>query len=186
EGFDHVVLGIPVGALEKICSELVAVSPAWRQMVDNVKAIRTKSFQVWLKSTPEQTAWQSEHRIMTDVYENDYSSAADMIQTLPFESWPEGNQPGGVMYFSTAMADDPTEPPSPDDGYQKTQTALVEGEAKAWLATWQEGLFGWLGSTPQPDAFMALYPRANANWDERYVLSVANSTQYRLKPDGSG
>lgn len=186
EGFDHVVLAIPVGALRKICSELVAVSPKWERMVDGVKTIRTKSFQVWLKPTPEQQQWQTAHRIMTDVFENDFNSAADMIQTLPFEDWPADATPGGVMYFSTAMADDPAEPTGPDDDYQREQDALVGAEAEAWLSKWQEGLFGWLGPTSYLDAYAHFYSRANASADQRYVLSVANSTKFRLRPDESG
>ena len=186
DGFDHVVLAIPVGALKSICSELVDASPAWAKMVTEVKTIRTKSFQVWLKQTAGQTAWQNEHRIMTDVYENDFNSVADMYQTLPYEDWPDGEEPGGVMYFSTAMADDPAEPPPTDGSYPKTQTALVATQATDWLARWQEGIFGWLGPTYDPGAFIELYPRANINHDERYVLSVAKSTKYRLRPDESG
>jgi uncharacterized protein with NAD-binding domain and iron-sulfur cluster len=186
EDFDDVVLAIPVGALRTICSELVDRSPDWRRMVDGVKTIRTKSFQVWLKPSAEQAQWQSQHRIMTDVYENDFNSAADMIQTLPFEDWPADQTPGGVMYFSTAMKDDPAEPTTPDDAYQREQDALVGAEAAVWLSKWQEGLFGWLGPTPALDAYAHFYARANASADQRYVLSVAKSTQFRLRPDQSG
>ncbi len=186
DGFDDVVLAIPVGALRTICADLVKVSPAWASMVEEVKTIRTKSFQVWLKSTPAQGTWQSEHRIMTDVYENDFNSVADMYQTLPFEDWPAEAEPGGVMYFSTAMADDPKEPPSPDDRYPRDQTAMVEKQARDWLFKWQEGILGWCGPDYDPSTFVELYPRANVNHDERYVLSVAKSTKYRLAPDQSG
>ncbi len=73
EGFDYVVLGIPVGALRTICADLVSADPKWRNMVDHVKTIRTKSFQVWLEKTPAQTAWMNKYRIMTDVYEDDFN-----------------------------------------------------------------------------------------------------------------
>lgn len=186
DGFDHVVLAIPVGALKTICADLVKESPAWANMVSKVETIRTKSFQVWLNPTAGQATWQSEHRIMTDVYENDFNSVADMYQTLPFEDWPREKEPGGVMYFSTAMADDPAEPPAPNDRYPRDQTALVEKQARDWLFKWQEGILGWLGPDHDPSAFGELYPRANVNHDERYVLSVANSTKHRLAPDQSG
>ena len=186
DGFDHVVLAIPVGALAEICGELVDASRDWKNMVDRVKTIRTKSFQVWLTATAAQASWQSERRIMTDVYENDFNSVADMYQTLPFEDWPKESAPGGVIYFSTAMKDDPAEPAHPDDSYPRQQTATVEREAREWLALWQEGICGWLGPTYDPGAFADLYPRANVNHDERYVLSLASSTKYRLAPDRSG
>lgn len=186
EAFDHVVLGIPVGALRTICSELVDASQDWRNMVEGVKTIRTKSFQVWVAASEEQAKWQREHHIMTDVYENDFNSVADMSQTLRFEDWPKDDAPGSVIYFSTAMKDDPAEPSSPDDSYPKEQNAVVAAEARAWLSQYQEGILGWLGPTYDPKAFSHFYFRANINADERYVLSVANSARFRLRPDQSG
>jgi uncharacterized protein with NAD-binding domain and iron-sulfur cluster len=186
EAFDFVVLAIPVGALRTICAELVDASQPWKNMVEGVKTIRTKSFQVWLAATEAQAKWQAEHRIMTDVYENDFNSVADMSQTLRFEDWPKDREPGSVMYFSTAMKDDPDEPSAPNDGYQKEQNALVGQQAREWLSRYQEGIFGWLGSTPDPKAFAQFYFRANINGDERYVLSVANSARFRLAPGDSG
>lgn len=184
-GFDHVVLAIPVAALRTICAPLVAASSAWRDMVDRVRTIRTKSFQVWLRASDAQAAWQSAHRIMTDVYENDFNSIADMFQTLPFEAWSD-EQPAGVMYFSTAMRDDPNEPSAPDDAYPKTQDDLVRDQAHAWLSKWQKGIFPWMGNAYDPSAFVGEYFRANISADQRYTLSVAGSTRYRLSPGGSG
>jgi uncharacterized protein with NAD-binding domain and iron-sulfur cluster len=184
--FDTIVLAIPIAALRTICSDLVATSPAWQSMVDNVQTIRTKSFQVWLAATDAQASWQRDHLIMTDVYQNDFNSVADMSQTLDFEDWPEGQRPGGVMYFSTAMKDDPLAPAAPDDGYQGHQDALVYAQSRDWLAQWQEGILGWLGGTFDATAFVDQYSRANVNLDQRYTLSVAKSTRYRLSHDQSG
>jgi uncharacterized protein with NAD-binding domain and iron-sulfur cluster len=184
--FDALVLAIPIAALRTICSDLVAASPAWRSMVDHVKTIRTKSFQVWLARNEAQAAWQRDNPIMTDVYENDFNSVADMSQTLPFEDWPDGERPGGVMYFSTAMQDDPRPPAVPDDGYQKSQDELVHRQSLDWLGKWQGGILGWLGDVFQPSAFVDQYSRANVNFDQRYTLSVATSTKYRLSHDQSG
>ena len=155
-------------------------------MVDNVKTIRTKSFQVWLAASDAQAAWQRNHLIMTDVYENDFNSVADMRQTLEFEDWPAGARPGGVTYFSTAMKDDPDAPGGPDDGYQSRQDAVVYDQSQAWLKKWQEGIFGWLSGPFEAAAFVDQYSRANVNMDQRYTLSVATSTKYRLSHDQSG
>jgi len=184
--FDTIVLAIPIAALRTLCSELVAASPTWQSMVDNVKTIRTKSFQVWLAANDAQASWQRDHPVMTDVYENDFNSVADMSQTLAFEGWPADQQPGGVMYFSTAMQEDANAPAGPDDGYQGSQDALVYAQSRAWLAKWQEGILGWLGGTFDPAAFVDQYSRANVNLDQRYTLSVAGSTKYRLSHDQSG
>lgn len=186
DGFDEVVLAIPVGGLRPICQELMAASPQWQSMIDGIKTIRTKSFQVWLNANAKQKAWQTQYRIMTDVYENDFNSVADMSQTLRYETWSNDDRPGSVIYFSTAMADDPGEPPIPNDAYPPTQDALVEAEAHEWLSKWQEGIFGWLGATYDPSAYGEHYFRANISADQRYTLSVAGSAKVRLPPDASG
>lgn len=185
-GFDHVVLAIPVAALPSICGELVDRSSDWREMVRGIETIRTKSFQVWLAPSAEQKAWQSAHRIMTDVYKDDFNSVADMSQTLPFEDWSVSQRPGSVVYFSTAMADDAMQPSQPRDAYPREQDALVRSQASAWISQWQEGIFGWLGPIPAPNAFLDGYYRANISADQRYTLSVAGSAKRRLAPDASG
>jgi uncharacterized protein with NAD-binding domain and iron-sulfur cluster len=183
--FDYVVMGIPVGALKAIAPELVAASPLWRAMVDTLKTVRTQSVQVWVKRDDRQMHWMDETRVMTDVYADPFNSIADMFQTLPREPWPAADEPGGVVYFSTAMPDDPKEPPKPNPDYPKTQNDLVKANWHTWMKTYERGPFGWL-DPGQDLAERSLYTRANIDGDARYVLSVSNSPATRIWPEATG
>jgi hypothetical protein len=183
--FDYVVCGIPVGALPSIASELVEASPAWRSMVTEVKTVRTQSAQVWVKKDPQQMAWMSANHVMTDVYGDPFNSIADMYQTMPREDWPENEPPGGVVYFSTPMPDDPKEPPKPNPAYPATQHAVVEKSFNDWMKTFREGVFGWL-APGQDLAIKSFFRTANIDGDARYVLSVAKSSAHRIWPEASG
>jgi len=188
DGFDLVVLAIPIAALPAICGELISVKPAWKKMVEGIKTIRTKSFQLWLKPSDGQRDWLDRHCLMTDVYRDDFNSLAEMSQTLRHESWP-GQAPGSVVYFSTAMADDPNEPgpAAHRPEYQNEQDVLVAGQAHEWLSRWQDGILPFLGNKPyDPHDFVSEFHRANINADQRYTLSVAGSAKRRLAPDDSG
>ena len=145
-----------------------------------------KSFQFWLRPTPEQKEWQDRYRIMTDVYENPFNSVADMSQTLAFETWPAGERPGSVIYSSTAMPDDPHEPPKPNDTYQTKQNEEVEKAADRGSATSRAASSAGSAISTIPAAYGERYHRANVSADQRYTLSVAGSAKARLAPDGSG
>jgi uncharacterized protein with NAD-binding domain and iron-sulfur cluster len=189
DGFDVVVLAIPIAALPAICGELIEAAPRWRRMIDGIKTIRTKSFQLWLKPTDAQRDWLAKNCLMTDVFKDDFNSLADMSQALAHESW-RGERPGSVIYFSTAMADDPHEPPrwSSRPAYQGEQDRVVELQAHAWLSDWQDGIFPFLGKKKpyDPNDFVSEFHRANVNADQRYTLSVSGSAKARLAPDDSG
>ncbi len=57
EHFDQVVLAIPLGALPRVCPELIAASPAWERMVANVHTVPTHAFQAWLTRTESELGW---------------------------------------------------------------------------------------------------------------------------------
>ncbi len=183
--FDYVVLGIPVGALKAVAPELVAASSLWRAMVDTLRTVRTQSVQVWVKRDERQMQWMDETHVMTDVYADPFNSIADMYQTLPREPWPDADAPGGVVYFSTAMPDDPKEPPKPNPKYPPTQDAVVEGSWRGWMKQFERGPFGWLAAG-EDLAIRSLYTRANIDGDARYVLSVAGSPATRIWPEATG
>jgi hypothetical protein len=119
------------------------------------------------------------------VYADPYNSIADMWQTLPREDWPEADAPGGVVYFSTPMEDDPHEPPAPSPAYPPTQTTVVAGNFERWMKDYERGPFGWL-SPGQPLAEKSWFYKANIDGDARYVLSVAKSTALRIWPESTG
>jgi uncharacterized protein with NAD-binding domain and iron-sulfur cluster len=185
DDFDYVVCGIPVGAMKQVAPELVAASSLWKTMVDTIKTVRTQSVQVWVKRDEQQMHWMDDNHVMTDVYADPFNSIADMYQTLPREPWPAADEPGGVVYFSTAMADDPNEKPKPDPKYPPTQAAVVGESFRKWMNDYERGPFGWLAKGEHL-AERSLYVRANIDGDARYVLSVAGSPATRIWPEATG
>jgi hypothetical protein len=49
EDFDVVILGIGIGALDPICSELKAASHKWADMLKGIKTVQTQAIQLWFK-----------------------------------------------------------------------------------------------------------------------------------------
>lgn len=203
--FDHVVMGISLGAIPYLCQELIndpRQNGSWANMVKNVQTTRTQALQMWFGATAATLGWVATEPAVMDAYIDPLNSWADMSQVLPHESWPPQNPPQTVAYFCGPMLDDPNEPAPPNDQYPQTQTALVEAGALPFWAQYYGPLFpnASIPGTTQfdwnqlwaPDGlqgeqrFAWQYVRANIDPSERYVLSVANSFQYRLQPDKSG
>jgi len=199
--FDDVVLGISLGALPTICTELIALKQAWQQMVDNVKTVRTQAFQLWLKPRLAELGWALASPIMT-TYVEPHDTWADMSHLLEREIWEGGVQPGNVAYFCGPL-EDSEEPPLFSD---RAFPARINAQVRDHMINWIEQHIGylWPDAThvdhggllwdllvhPQEregrERFSAQYWRANIDPSERYVLSTAGSTRYRLRSDQSG
>jgi uncharacterized protein with NAD-binding domain and iron-sulfur cluster len=202
QDFDVVVLGIPLGALPAICGELIEELPAWHKMVERVKTTPTLAFQLWTKPDLAALGWRdpsggSEAPIQ-GAYVEPVDTWADMSHLLPREAWPAHERPGHLAYFCGPLDDRATGPV--DGAFARAERARVERLAKEflerdaprlWPAATRDGRFDWgVLHDPQERAgaerFAAQYHRANVEPTERYVLSLAGSTRYRLKTDGSG
>jgi uncharacterized protein with NAD-binding domain and iron-sulfur cluster len=200
--FDFVVLGVGLGAVPEVCSEIVARNPRWRRMVEEVKTNAIQSFQIWLSESLEDLGWNSRHTIGTG-FRKGFEGWADMSHTIPEEAWPEN--PGSVLYFCGPMPD--AGPPAPDEGAAYVRQRAEEARRNAvsrlretarylWpRAADAEGDFRWdmlVDAADFTDApckprvgearFDSQYCRANINPTERYVLSLPGSSKYRISP----
>lgn len=199
--YDDLVLGIPVGSFRHIARELCDASPAWKAMTEHVKTVRTLGFQTWMNRTLEQTGW-AKGKILTGTGVEPIDMEADAAHVIAWENWPRDGTPLNLTYFGGPMKDDPNEPPAPDPSYPPTQREVVRREAIHFLDQhagiyWPDAVtpagfeWDWLvdlhapGATG-PDRFNSQFWKANIDPSERYVLSVVNSTQYRLEAGGSG
>jgi uncharacterized protein with NAD-binding domain and iron-sulfur cluster len=186
--FDLVVLGIPISAHKEICAEIIAQNKAWQNMVAKVETVQTQAVQLWLKPNLYTLGWQTPVPLVTG-YAQPLNSWADMSQTKSYENWTQDNSPQNVAYFCGPLAEAEVIPPYNDHAFPNIEHERVQKFAKDWLQAhigdlWpavltSEGNFNW-------GLVVAQYYRANIDPSERYVLSVKGSTQYRLKPDGSG
>jgi uncharacterized protein with NAD-binding domain and iron-sulfur cluster len=189
--FDEVVFGISLASVPYLCRELIAEKPeTWGKMVDNVATVRTQAAQLWLKPTIEELGWKTEtykgKRItpIIDAWKSPLNTWADMTSIIDEEGWGD-DKPGSLAYFCGPM---PGGIPDPDRvDTPKVELAKVDQVVDSMLGGYVNTLWKNLGDTGLPESDVRLkFCRANIDPSERYVMSLENTAQYRLKADQSG
>lgn len=213
--FDDVVLGISLGALPEITTELATASPRWRAMLEDVVTVQTQALQLWLTEPTSALGFRElaeqagadpgdpdvEPRPLLTAFGEPFDTWADMSHLLPEEHWPEEAKPRAVAYFCNVRRQDGPLPPPSDHAYPERELAITTDAARTWLEHDLPGLwpkaareggsgFRWeLLYDPQrrngPDRLKAQYIRANLGGSERYVLSVPGSVGKRLRSGDS-
>ncbi|MBB3210305.1 uncharacterized protein with NAD-binding domain and iron-sulfur cluster [Rhodopirellula rubra] len=171
QDFDKVVLGISIGALPHVASELIEHDQRWQKMVEKVKTVQTQACQLWFNETTQDMGWEPwypapgsgesppREQALVGAYEEPLDTWADMSQVIPAEEWQPGDDVKSIAYFCGAMRDDTPFPPMPppnDCEFVKKQTADVRSNAYK-LVTEHIRPF-W------PNAAQANNPNA-LNWD---------------------
>jgi uncharacterized protein with NAD-binding domain and iron-sulfur cluster len=193
--FDHVVFGLSVGAVARVCPRLLGQKEPWRQMVEKVKVVRTQAAQLWFSRNVADLGWTSAlngrcygERAVFGTYVEPMDTWADMSQLLPLEDWsvPVNN----VAYFCGPMRDD--DPITTDVPRELMRDLLENHMYLPWVYAAKQGSFryDWLvvegGAATDEDRFRRQYFRVNTEPTELYVLSVSGSTKYRLDPADNG
>ena len=195
QDFDLVVLGIPVAVLPGITSELYnnTAKPAWKAMCDNVATVQTQAYQVWSNETIAALGWiDGVESPVVGTYVELIDTYADMSQLIPVEDQPASENVQSIAYFCGAMPDTATQADADALANANSLSMLVNDMPRLWknLRT-ADGKINWnhfvdpnnqLGA----ERWTSQYVRANWTGTERYTLSTAGSTKYRLKPDQSG
>lgn len=192
--YDDVVLGISIAALPPICGDLVARYPAWERAFSRIETVRTQSLQLWLTenavqlgfpvATPQLTPWRYSASSPLDVW-------GDFSKLLPWEFWPQGLQPASLAYFTGPMLDEKEFPDqaTADGQTRNASLAMLRYGLPVILPKVLdgEGEFRWeLLVVPDASAPIGVerldtqWIRANVLPSERYVLSVAGTSKYRL------
>lgn len=202
EDFDRVVFGISVGSIPQLCPKLLDQSPKLKTMVDNIQTVVTQAYQVWMNKDLDQLGWTDQpdgQQPVLSAFVDPYDTWAPMDQLLCRESWPTDDQPKNVSYFCSAMPVDHFPPPS-DHEFPERYKEIAKQNAKnqlnkeifpLWPNAGSPGNFKWEWLFDQSQAtgdarFDSQYWRANVDPSEHYVLSVTNSSQYRLDSHESG
>lgn len=200
--FDQVVFGISIGSLPVLCPQLLAQSPALLATTEKVKTVATQAYQVWLDKDLTQMGWAYQpggQQPVLSGFTEPYDTWAPMDQLLAREDWPAALDPRNVSYFCSALPV-ASYPPASDHGFPKRMTEVAKQGAinqlgkeiaSLWSAAGPAGAFPWNWLVDGSEAtgvqrFDAQYWRANVDPSERYVMSVAGSTRYRLRTDQSG
>ena len=200
--FDHVVFGIPLGAVPELCPQLLARSPALRAASDKVRTVSTQAYQVWLNQDLAQLGWTYLPNGQAPVlggFSKPYDTWLPAAQLVAREDWPADLMPKGISYFCSVLPV-ASYPPRSDSGFPARCAALAKAGAlehldqrigALWPAAGRPGAFPWQWLVDPADAvgprrFDSQYWRANVGPSERYVQSLAGSARYRLKADESG
>jgi len=213
DGFDEVVLGIPVGSLRHICPELIAARPRWKSMVEEVKTVRTQAFQLWLNRGIEELGWprriihhdpEREPKLqgpLLTAFIEPIDTWGDMSQTIQTEAWPPTNMPKQVAYFCGPMEDTVDEPAPYTDPtfparmkakvYRRMHKSLRDELHHLWPAMAANGSFDWDALVVTDHSTGSNRARdqfwiANIDPSERYTLSLPGSTCARIRSDRSG
>ena len=121
-----------------------------------------------------------------------------MNQLLCRETWPLGDEPKNIAYFCNALSLEKY-PPFDDYGFPAHCADIVKATAINQLQTQIRALWAHVGEKDFPwdwlvdqtggsgvARFDSQFWRANIDPSERYVLSLVDTSIYRLRADQSG
>ncbi len=194
EDFDVVVLGISLGAIPYIAPDLIRADRRFASMVANVGTVQTLAFQLWLDRDLKDLGWEVppgiDERPVTTSYVDPANTWADMTHLLPHEDWKGPVLPKNLAYFCGPLEQLGPTPPFFDHGFPARQKARVQSIARKYLEN-EVGRLWPLATKSNGHGFrwdfvVSQYYRANVDPSERYVLSVAGSTQHRMASGKSG
>jgi uncharacterized protein with NAD-binding domain and iron-sulfur cluster len=195
--FDKVILGISLAGLPLVCDDIIKNNPGWQDMTSQVKTVMTQAFQLWVNQDQVTgLGWQHNPEAMAVTYIEPLSTVWSENQMIQRENWPAECDLQTITYWCGVIQDEPGDT-------QEKVTARAKAQAIEFLKTHIRHL--WPKATQNPKSpvlnwevlvdmenrtgearFDSQYWRGNFQPSERYVLSVAKSTKYRLRPDQSG
>ena len=199
EDFTDVLLSIPCVAMPQMCAELAAADPRWEAMLSHIKTNRPFIMQAWFDRTMAEMGWPH-GSLNGDTGSEPFNLPTTMNAILAREGWPEDATPKTLIYYSGIWPDDPDEPAPPDTAYP----AKVHGEFRQAAIGFFDTVagrfqpdvvgpegFDWTALTAPPELegearIDAQFLHVGIDPWERYVLSVAGSGKYRIKPSESG
>jgi len=192
EDFDDVVLAISAAALPAVCGEAMAASSAFRSMLDHTHTTMTQAFQLWLTTPPDELGFPYGHAA-TSSFVEPVDTAADNSQLLWSEDWPPGQAPRSVWYFCGIMHDVEGEESAEqtDERARRAAYGYLDAIGQQWPQAVGSDGFRWellatMKDVMGPSRLDTQYWRANATPSERYVQTLPDTVQFRLRADESG
>jgi uncharacterized protein with NAD-binding domain and iron-sulfur cluster len=202
--FDIIVLGISLGALPFIARELIAQDGTpqttpnfealskWRNMLDNIKTVRTQGLQLWLDDTAGDMGFQLPQQF-TDKpllcsFVEPFDTWCDMTHLIPAENF--ASPPKQIAYFCNAAPADPTPPDFSNHSYPELQKQKALSGVSQFLDQNAKTIWNKCMDPSNPQKFDRRrvredFFRLNVDPPEQYILSVPGSRSARLKPGES-
>lgn len=196
--FDQIILGASLGSMPLMCSELIASNIAWQQMVQNVLTVQTQAYQFWLNKSPEEL--NVEDQKLLSCYVEPIDTFSEMNQLLVRENWPADLNVKYIGYLCGAFPDATVIPPYTDHLFPEKEKLRAQQNLHNYFnqnlqhiipGAFTNNVFDWNLLVDQNNQsgeqrLNAQYIRANIDPSERYVMSVKDSTQYRIKTNETG
>ena len=201
DDFDAVVLGVSIGAIPYVASELVACDKRWRAMTERVKTVPTQAFQVWLNKDVRAIG-APKAGVNLSGYVEPFDTWADMSHLIAEESGPDNVR--SIAYFCSVLEDVKSSTTELSLKFQKQESRRVRDGAIQFLQNdaatlWPKAAkcgqgFDWrLLADGSPDdgapvavqgkkRFHSQFWTANINPSDRYVLSLPGTSSYRISP----
>lgn len=193
--FDFVVLGVGLGVLSSVCSELLQDNERWRDMVKRVKSVPTQAFQLWLDRGACELGWTDE-AINLSGFVEPFDTWADLTHLARVEDWP--SEPRSIAYFCNVLAEPAADADDPHgsayvsralDSVRANCIRFLEGDIRhLWPAAHDaRGAFCWealCGSATGAgsERFSGQYWTANVRPSDRYSQALPGTTRYRISP----
>ncbi len=194
--FDLAVLGVSIGALPEVASELIEREPKWREMVTHVKTASTQAFQIWLEKNARELGWKGPEMNLSGFVEP-FDTWADMSHLIPEESWKQPVK--SIAYFCSVLPG--ASGAEVTEELQREMHNTVRSNAVHFLghdvsALWpraksESGEFRWELLAADPNGckprqgesrFETQFWTANINPTDRYIQSLPGSPKYRVSP----
>ncbi len=199
--FDCVVLGVSLGAIPFVASEIIERDPRWQAMVENCKTVATQAVQLWTTEPVERLGWP-EPPVNLSSFEQPFDTWADMRQLIPFEDWKR--DPEAIAYFCSVL-DTPEGTPAReqsdslaearlrvrdnairflDKNLQHLWPSVVDGRGEFRWRILADARDGGAGGDAASDSsrFDTQFLSANVNPSDRYTLSTPGSLRFRISP----
>lgn len=192
--YDALVLAVSLGMIPHTCQELLDADERWRSMVERVGTVATQAFQAWLGDDERSLGWRSPAATVTGLGEP-FDTFASMSHVLPFEDWPDDEQPLTAASFCAALPEATLRAGyDPREVVRSNAARFLESRSEMlWPGAVQNGTFRWdllcadgAAGVAGPGRINSQYWRANTDPSDRYVQALPGSASYRLRADGSG
>lgn len=184
--YDRVILGISVGALHTICSDLYRRLPQWKAMLDTAATIPAAGVQLWCTETTEDLGWLKARPDLLTAHSQPFATWADMSFLLPLEESDEAIR--HLSYLCGPIDRLEPGPPVPGGDFARAEHDRVLSILDDWLGP----NIGAILPGAARDAVLTdgivheIFVRANVSASDQYVLSLPGSISQRLHPGKSG
>ena len=202
QGFDEVILALPVAVIPFVCPRILAGSEDWRAMVARVKTTETQSIRFWFSRSLPELGWFGPPPILS-AFDWPFSTwednDADCI--LDTRRIPRGTEVKAIatVFGPLEVPDDPAEDVR-DQAYSLRRAAIAQRAANRFMARQVGGLWNLQNGGDEPDwgalaAPAGLTGRSRFRWQavtanvgplESYTQALPGSLDARLRPDESG